>query len=245
MNSCLKLLKSKLKLPIPKRSPSTPFKNIQKKPDVIIFDYDGTIVNNDKYVMKAIKYAIHKNLDKKKIKVTKKFKIDNEYWDFIKYNCSNDVFVKCNYDYDYYLSLQKLCKIRGVLKLIKLFAKHKKPMLVVSQKCGLNLRKELKKCGLMSYFKNAYGTLDFEDLRKPTKDFVDAVKNDANIKNEHCWIIGDRHSDATMALNFSGKAFIIGNNDVQKIQDEYRDLIGDDIFFTSYARLTKFVKKFL
>ncbi len=159
--SCLNLIKSSL---IAKRMPQSSFESIKKKPDIIIFDYDGTIANNDKHIMKAIKYTIHRNLNKEEIRKTKKFKIDNEYWEFIKHNCSNSIFVECNKDYDNFLSLQKLCKVRGSFQLIKLFAKHNKPMFIVSQKCGESLREDLKKGKIMKYFKNAYGTLDFDDL---------------------------------------------------------------------------------
>ena len=49
-----------------KRLPSTSFDNIRKMPDVVFFDYDGTISNNSKYLVKAFNYALKCNFDKKK-----------------------------------------------------------------------------------------------------------------------------------------------------------------------------------
>ena len=80
-------------------------------------------------------------------------------------------------------------------------------------------------------------------LQKPSKEFLDEVRRITKTKTKSCWVIGDRKSDVITALNIEGKAFIIGKNDVLKIREEYDDLIGKDIFFTSYKKLIKLAKK--
>ena len=122
--------------------PHTRLDAIKELPDVVFFDYDGTINDNDKYILKAIKYIVNKNLKKKDIKAISKIKGDSEKWAYIKQNCEKDVFEKCNYDYDEYLNRQKIVLKRSVVKLIKLFYKYDKKMIVVSQKCGDGLRSD-------------------------------------------------------------------------------------------------------
>jgi len=231
-----------------KKLPSTNFDEINKLPDVVFFDYDGTIADNSKYLVKAFNYALKCNFDKRKDKKLlaeiKKIKKDSDRWIHIKDNCEKEVFAKCNEDYDVYLSKQRMCKIRHVVDILKLFKKYNIKMNVVSQKRGNGLRDELQKANLMpKYFENAYGTLDFDDLQKPSKEFLDKVKEHSKTKTKTCWMIGDRCSDVITALNMGGKAFIIDKTEYEKIKENYDDLIGKKIFFTSYRRLIKLIKK--
>lgn len=230
------------------RLPSTKFDAITRLPECVFFDYDGTIINNSKYLVKAFNYALKCNFNKKKDKKIlneiKKIKKDSDKWNYIKTNCSNEIFAKCNTDYDIYLSSQRLCKIRGVENVLKKLKKLNIPMYVISQKRGDGLREELKKAKLMpKYFVNAYGTLDFKELQKPSKEYVDAVRTDSKTKSKSCWMIGDRCSDVITGINMNGKAFIIDKGEFNKINQEFNDEIGKKIFFTSYRRLEKLIKK--
>ncbi|GEM_PF-3316548 len=228
-----------------KRLPATKFENITKLPDVVFFDYDGTIAE-DKHLIKAFKYALKMNFDKKKdkefLKALKKIKKDSEQWAFIKTNKSNEIFAKCNEDYDVYISKQRICKVHGVVKLIKKLYKYGIPMFVISQKRGDGLRDALKKAKLDKYFTNAYGTLDFGTLQKPSKEFCDKVAEACGAVGKSCWNIGDRYSDVMTALNFGGCAFIINKCEAEKIITEQGNLIGEKVFFTSYRRLLRLVK---
>ena len=229
-----------------KRLPITSFKTIEKLPEVVFFDYDGTIAE-DKHLVEAFKYAMKMNFDKKKDKKflqnLKKIKKDSEQWAFIKANKSSEIFAKCNEDYDVYISRQKICKVRGAVKLIKKFYKYGIPMFVISQKRGDGLREALKKAKLDEYFSKAYGTLDLGTLQKPSKEFCDKVLEDCKMTEKNIWVIGDRYSDVLTAINFGGKAFIIKKCEVEKIQSEQGSLVGKDIFFTSFRRLKKLVKR--
>ena len=229
-----------------KRLPITSFRTIEELPEVVFFDYDGTIAE-DKHLVEAFKYALKLNFDKKKDKDflhnLRKIKKDSEQWAFIKANMPQDVFVKCNEDYDVYISKQKICKVRGAVKLIKKFYKYGIPMFVISQKRGDGLREALKKAKLEEYFYKAYGTLDLGTLQKPSKEFCDKVLEDCKMKGKRIWMIGDRYSDVLTALNFGGKAFIIKKCEVEKIQLEQGDLVGKDVFFTSFRRLKGLIKK--
>ena len=224
-----------------KKLPTTNFDAITSLPEVVFFDYDGTICNNSKYLVKAFNYAVKLNFDKKKDKKTlsaiKKIKKDSEKWAYIKQNCPQQIFVKCNEDYDKYIAEQKICLVKNVKKVIKLLSKYDIPMYVISQKRGDGLREELKKAKLNKYFVKAYGTLDFGELQKPEQAYVDAVLNDSKSKTKSCWMIGDRCSDATTGINMNGFVFIIDKGEVEKIKTEYNQYIGKTIFFTSFNRL--------
>jgi len=230
-----------------KHFPKTKLNVITTLPDAVFFDYDGTICNNSKYLVKAFNYAVKMNFDKKKdaiiLKAVKKIKKDSEKWSYIKQNCPMEVFTKCNEDYDEYISSKKLCLVRNVKKVIKLFYKYNIPMFVVSQKRGDGLREELRRSKLINYFSKAYGTLDFDELQKPSKEYIDAVLKDSKMEGKRCWMIGDRHSDVIAGLNMNGNIFIIDKNDMGKIYNENSDLIGSRIFFTSYLRLIIHIMK--
>lgn len=220
---------------------------VKKLPEAVFFDYDGTICDNSKYLVKAFNYALKLNFDKKKdklvLKKIKKIKKDSEKWAYIKQYCATEVFVKCNEDYDRYISKQKLHLVRNVMMLIKLFYRYNIPMFVISQKRGDGLREELQRAKLDKYFQKAYGTLDFGELQKPSKEYVEMVISDSKTKTKYCWMIGDRCSDATVGIHMNCPVFIIDRSEAKKIHEEYNDLIGKQIFFTSYLRLIFYVKK--
>ena len=205
--------------------------------------------DNSKYLVKAFDYAVKTNFDKKKdkklIKAIKKINKDSEKWRYIKEHCPFEIFAKCNEDYDKYISRQKICIVKDVLKVIKLFKKHNIPMMVVSQKRGDGLRSELKRAKLDKYFIKAYGTLDFGEAQKPSKEFVDAIRKDSKTKTKFCWMIGDRCSDVETGINMNGIIFVIDDGEIEKIYNEYADKIGKKIFFTKYKALLAFLKKML
>ncbi len=221
--------------------------NVTTLPEVVFFDYDGTICNNGKYLVKAFNYALKVNFDKKKdksiLKAIKKIEKDSEKWAYIKQNCSNEIFAKCNEDYDKYISKQKLCFVRNVKRIIKLFNKYDIPMFVISQKRGEGLREELKKAKLNVYFDNIYGTLDFDELQKPSKDFIEKVQKNSKTSKKKCWMIGDRYSDVVSGLHMKATIFIISKDDIKKIYEEQENLIDKQIFFTSYLKLIIHIMK--
>ena len=172
-----------------KRLPKTDFKKITELPEVVFFDYDGTISDNSKYLIKAFNYALKKNFNKKKdkdvLKNIKKINKDDEKWKYIKQNCSLQIFEKCNSDYGYFLSQKKMKKVRGVLKMLKLLKKYSIKAFVVSQKDGKSLREELLKAGLLNkYIEDAYGTLDFGELQKPSLEFINEVIKQTKTKTK-------------------------------------------------------------
>ncbi len=224
-----------------KSLPRTNLSTITTLPEVVFFDYDGTICDNSKYLVKAFNYAVKINFDKKKdkliLKEIKKIKKDSEKWVYIKQKCSSDVFAKCNKDYDTYISNQKFNLIQNVMKIIKLLKRYNIPMFIISQKRGDGLREELEKAKLNKYFQNTYGTLDFDELQKPSKDFIEKVQKHSKTNKKKCWMIGDRYSDVISGIHMNSMVFIINKNDAKKIYEDFPDLIGKQIFFTSYIRL--------
>ena len=229
--------------------PKTSFSKIDVLPDAVFFDYDGTISDNSKYLIKAFKYALKQNFDKKKDKKLlneiKKIKNDSDKWLYIKNHCDIQIFEKCNKDYGIFLSTQKMKKIKGVLKFLKLLKKYKIKVFVISLKDGKGLREELLKAGLLNkYIQDAYGTLDFGDLQKPSIEFLNAVENETKTKSKKKWVVGDSYSDVLTALNMkNSKVFIIDKKDYNKIIENYAKLIGERIFFSSHDRLRKLTKK--
>ena len=228
---------------IPKRLPHTSFDSIKELPEAVFFDYDGTISDNERYLVPAFEYAIKKNLDKKTRKEIAKINYDADKWKYIKEHFSTEIFAKCNEDYGKYIVNQTFYSIRGVRKFIYNLKKMRIKMYVVSQKDGNGLREEMKKTGIIKHFNGIFGTLDLGTLQKPSKEFMDKVKEITKTTNKNCWMIGDRCSDVVSAINLDAKAFIINKVEYQKIVSNYSNLIGKQIFFTSYKRLLKLLLK--
>ena len=228
---------------IPQRLPHTSFENITTLPDVVFFDYDGTISDNERYLVPAFEYAIKKNLDKKARKEIEKISFDADKWKYVKEHFSTEIFAKCNEDYSKYIVNQTFYSIRGVRKFIYHLKKMRIKMYVVSQKDGNGLREEMKKTGIIKHFNGVFGTLDFGTLQKPSKEFMEKVKEITSTTNKNCWMIGDRCSDVVSAINLDAKAFVINKGEYQKIVNNYSDLIGKQIFFTSYKRLLNLLLK--
>ena len=94
------------------------------------------------------------------------------------------------------------------------------------------------------YIEDAYGTLDFGELQKPSLEFINEIIKQTKTKTKKKWVIGDSYSDVLTCLNMNNsKGFIIDKKDYEKITNEQKDIIGEKIFFTSYYRLIRYTKK--
>lgn len=216
---------------------------ISKLPDVVMFDYDGTINNNKKQFNKCIDYMIRHCFTKEEIAIIKKEypKPDILIFDYLKEKFSTEKMSDALKTTDEWCDKQRKIRLmRGVKKLIKYLYNNRFNAFVVSQKCGVSLRNDLNKLKLTKYFNRIYGSLDFgEEIHKPLKEFTDKIVEIEGLQNKNMWIIGDTINDVIMAQNFGGIALVVDDTSYDIIFERYKDLIGKEIFFTRHKDILK------
>ena len=219
---------------------------IKQKPNVVIFDYDGTINDNKKYFKPCSKYILNKVFTKEeREKIKREYpKFDILIYDYFEANFSKEKMnasLKAN---DEFFENHKIKTMKGVKKLIKYLSQQNIDMLVVSQKYGDGLRGDLHKIKLTHFFKNIYGSLDFGvEIHKPIKQFTDKIVELENLKGKKMWMIGDTINDVITAQNFGCIALIVDDISYDLIVERYGNLIGKEIFFTTHKNILKQVKK--
>lgn len=219
--------------------------NITELPDVVVFDYDGTINDNKKLFKKVTKYILKKCFTKEeRAKIKKEYpKPDILIYDYFEANFSKEKMNETLRINDEFFDKQKIKLMKGVKKLIKHLSNNKFEMLVVSQKCGEGLRKDLEKVKLTKYFKKIYGSLDFGvEIHKPLKEFTDKIIELEHLQNKKLWMIGDTINDVITAQNFRCIALIIDDTSYDIIVERYKDLIGKEIFFTTHKNILEHIK---
>lgn len=219
---------------------------IKQKPDVVIFDYDGTINDNKKYFKPCSKYILNKVFTKaEREKIKREYpKFDILIYDYFEANFSKEKMNNALKANDEFFENHKIKTMPYVKKLIHFLSKNKVDELVVSQKYGVGLRNDLNKLNLTKYFKNIYGSLDFgEEIHKPMKEFTDKIVELENLQNKKLWMIGDTINDVITAQNFGCIALIVDDISYDLIVERYGGLIGKEIFFTTHKNILKQVKK--
>ena len=217
--------------------------SIKIKPDVILFDYDGTINNNKKQFNKCIDYMIRHCFTKEEIAIIKKEypKPDILIFDYLREKFSTEKMNEALKTTDEWHDKQRKIRLmRGVKKLIKYLYNNRFNAFVVSQKCGVSLRNDLNKLKLTKYFNRIYGSLDFgEEIHKPLKEFTDKIVEIEGLQDKNIWMIGDTINDVITAQNFGCIALIVDDTSYDIIVERYKDLIGKEIFFTRHKDILK------
>ncbi len=197
-----------------------------KKPDVIFFDWDGTIVENSDFVECLSKSLFNKFPIKGHGKVADFEKaIDLAFGkgvtakDAITY-----LYGKTDYNIDQILNFiksgsleftPKLSTLEGVIDVIRLIHSKNISMCIASNRDLLSLKREVEELYLSQYFKEV---LSFEhvDAPKPLPHIIyHGIKlfNNPDIKLSNCWLIGDQMTDIGCAINSGLIPFFVGKNE--------------------------------
>jgi len=192
-----------------------------KKPDLVIWDWDGTLVNTAPIIYEAHNY----------VRVAMGFDAwsESEFKE-ISYYSTDEIYPKLygeNVDdakrilYDFFDRYDPVNTpfLNGSHDVVSYLSSHDVPMVIVSNKQDHVLQKELAVASFRDGFLSAVGA-GAASKDKPHADPVLLAIEKAGISNdlEHVWFIGDTQTDVDCArsLDFSVVSIILGDLDSQK-----------------------------
>lgn len=211
------------------------------KPDVIFFDFDGTISDNTQQLGFAFKMALKKHgfNESDLIKIIES-ELQGDYytpWEMAEKQLTKTEFIAMEKDYHkYYFDLVKTemyKEVEGVRNFLEFCKKEKIPMIILSGRDGFAVRNEAKYRDWNKYFAGIYGEWDFDNFVKPQIEALQMAAKKSHIKYKTCWYIGDTNTDIQMAINAKCEAIYVGNPKlITKRYDKlhitnYKDLLSD------------------
>ena len=204
------------------------------KPDVVFFDYNGTLYDDKTVMLEGCKKHCKWNAKEDK-KMFEKISV-NQKVDFIKKTIGQETLNKI---YGYMLT-QDFKVFDNADLVLKALKKQNIPCYVATKSKEKRVREWLANGKMSQYFNGIYGTNDFGDLQKPNKDFAEKIKEVVGLKNQKCWMIGDSKQDIIMAKNLGCKSVIVDNFD--EIKQNYANLIDKNVLFMKYSEILNLVK---
>ena len=215
------------------------YAKVKEMPDVVYFDYDGTISDNDEYIKPALKHAIDTSLTKDQKRFYKHIKDDFDVFDFL---YTFNLYSKAISKYDKFLLDKKFKPVKNVMSFLNVLKQKNIKMVVASAKYKKGLKTEIKHRGISNYFIALYGSNETRVNNKPSKEYTTAIEKDLNLKPGYkCWNFGATKTDVVMGKNFNCITFIIDTKDKRRITEAYKDEIDKTIFFASYKDMIKVV----
>ena len=201
------------------------------KPEVVIFDWDGTIVDTSEIVYSAY------------LKLADVFDIPMITEQELKENffrALEDVFPEMFGDrwleakelfYKHIKSvhLEKIKLLPGAEQVLQQLSEQKIPMVIVSNKTGDILRKEVSYLNLDNHFVAVVGAGDAEKNKPNAEHAYHALKSFEIVADNKVWFVGDTMADMLCAKNIGAKAILIGSNTpISKVEELAIDYLHVD-----------------
>jgi phosphoglycolate phosphatase-like HAD superfamily hydrolase len=214
-------------------------------PDVIFFDWDGTVSDNSENLSFAfgnalLKYGITKD-ELNMIRDNERHGNVDYIWEWAEKRFDKPTFDAMEKHYHYlYREVAKInyTLVPGVVDFLEELKKKKIPSIVISNRNGNAVRLEAKRNNLIKYFNGVFGEHDFKGIVKPNVDFMKLSAQKSSIKYNSCWIIGDGDTDIEIGIASGCKMFFVGKKAVLEKKEKYRGLIKDGlIIHTDYTNL--------
>lgn len=199
-----------------------------KKPKAVIFDWDNTLVDTWPLIHRAINatmIAMDKeewSLKRVKDNVHKSMResfpeIFGDNW-----QKAGDVYRNSYRS----MHLEDLTLLPSALGLINKLQEKNILQMIVSNKIGITLRKEVKKLGIADKFFSIIGSTDASQ-DKPHRAPLDLalIASDINLEKDHVWFVGDTVADIECAYGANCQPIIFGyDNAISKtIPEEWLD----------------------
>ena len=190
------------------------FKNLQK-PKAIIFDWDNTLVDTWPLIQSAINSTMVA-MDKeewslKKVKDTVHKSMRESFPEIFGDNWqkAGDIY-RNSYRA---IHLDDLTLLPGALRLINKLQEKNILQMVVSNKIGATLRKEIKNLNIADKFFSVIGSMD-ADFDKPHRAPLDLALSASGLtEQDHVWFVGDTIADIECAYNANCQPIIFGHDD--------------------------------
>jgi len=220
-----------------------------KTPDVIFFDWDGTISDNSENLSFAFGNALLKyGITKDELNMIR----DNErngnieyIWEWAEKRFDKKTFDAMEKHYHYlYREVAKInyTLLPNVIDFLEVVKKKNIPAMVISNRNGTAVRLEAKKNDLTKYFNNIFGEHDFKGVVKPNINYTKYVAEKSGLKYNSCWMIGDGETDIEQGVVSNCKIFFVGRDVVIDKNDKYKKLVKDGVVIkTNYKELLHFL----
>lgn len=212
------------------------------KPKIILFDWDGTLVDTKHLIVEALNETFEKMGHPKRVTL---YEFDKSMGHSLKeafpkiFPGRDQEALSHFYDYIEKHHLTLLTLLPGAYELLNFLKKYNIKMGIISNKRGDILRKEIKHLKLDDYFYNIIGSCDLEK-DKPCPSVVEnSLLNTGIDKGKNVWSIGDSVVDITCANKAGCFAVLIHNTIPLENQESWHI----DLYCPSCADLHETVKK--
>jgi len=199
-------------------------KPLPPKPKVVLFDWDGTLVDTKPLIVEALNKTFEK--------MGRDERITQEEFNENPGHSLKDMFPRIFPDqvrealthfYGHIEThhLDLLAPLPGAHDLLKLLKEHNIKMGIISNKRGDILRKEIKHLNFGEYFYNIIGSGDLE-FDKPSSLVVEkSLLNTGIDKGKNVWFIGDSIVDMTCANQTGCLSILIHNRTLLENQGSW------------------------
>lgn len=212
---------------------------INSLPDLIIWDWDGTLVDTLPVIFKAQNHVCRqlglKDFTYDEFLIAAHKSSRESFKDI--YGEAEDKALELFIAYMQENHINGLSLYKNSLDLLNKLQTINTQMILVSNKRELLLNKEIDHLNTRKYFKSIVGAGE-AITDKPSDAPVNLALNQANISLNsihNAWFIGDSQTDIDCAknLNFKTKTIIVGNHNTK----------GEDIRFKSLLQLHDFISE--
>ncbi len=188
-----------------------------KKPKAVIFDWDNTLVDTWPLICAAINITM-KAMQKeewslKKVKDTVHKSMRESFPEIFgdRWQEAGEIY-KNTYRS---INLTNLQFLPSALDLLNKLQEKNILQMVVSNKIGSTLRKEIKSLKIEDKFFSAVGSTD-ASYDKPHRAPVELAlsASDVELEKDHIWFVGDTIADVDCAFNIGCQAIVYGHADV-------------------------------
>lgn len=224
-----------------------------KKPKAVIFDWDNTLVDTWPLIHGSINKAMvamdkeEWSLKKVKDNVHKSMResfpaIFGDRWQE-----AGEIY-KNSYRS---MHLDELTLLPDALNLLNKLQQKNIMQIIISNKIGVTLRKEVKKLELNDKFFSVIGSMDASSDKPSRNPFDLAISaSDLDEKKDHIWFIGDTIADVECAYNTNCQPIIFGYDGVvsktisEQLVKEGRDNSGAIPLYFKHEDLIAVIDKF-
>lgn len=216
-------------------------------PRAVIFDWDNTLVDTWPLIQVAIDTTMEKmgketwGIEKVKDKVHASMRESFPLIFGDKWQEAGEIY-KQTYRSNH---LQKLQFLPGALKVIEVLGKMDILLIVISNKIGNTLRKEVEHLGITNKFFSVVGSSDAE-YDKPRREPVDLALegSDLNPDKDLLWFVGDTITDVECAHNSGCQPVLYGegrNVPRSLIYKEKRNLEKPMLCFRNHQEILEYI----
>lgn len=193
-------------------------------PKAVIFDWDNTLID----VQLSLDFALMRTMDSMGCVTGNEKVISNRALYLSREQFLKDKFEKkwekANIFYDRYIKcapLQNVSLLKNAKKVLQFTLDNKIPAVVVSNKFGSSLRREVKQLNLLKYFSSVIGSGDTAEDKPSVMPAIAALDQISMKPNKNIWFIGDTIVDMKCAENLGVTGVLYGSTALETYSSNF------------------------